>query len=82
MERFRFLQGDIDVKAQIMNWYLVPEDMVDIFNDDIHDYWYSEDSDEEAEARLKLAEGGIYNKYKLGRSIEAYSFTEPRWEEG
>ena len=78
MERFRFLQGDINTKTQMMNWYLVPEEMVDIFNDDILDYWYSEDSYDDV--RVKLAEDGPYNKYKLEGQIESYSFREPKWE--
>ena len=78
MERFRFLQGDINAKTQMMNWYLIPEDKVDIFNDDIHDYWYSEDSYEEA--NLKLAENGIYSEYRIEHQIESYSFADPRRE--
>ena len=80
MKRFRFLQGDIDREEQVMNWYLIPEDMVDRFNDDIHDYWYSEDSRELEAAALKLREGGEYYGYKLDYPIESFSFADPRYE--
>ncbi len=65
MERFRFLFDEND------DWYLIPEDRVYEFGAAVNHF------------RSKSNLGLFYEsfgKYKLGNSIESYSFKEPEWE--